>query len=111
MRSQLRKRVCFLLKVKPHLLAEYKRRHQDVWPEMIDALTKAGWHNYSLFLRNDGLLIGYLETSDFRRALQRMAQTEVNKRWQTEMAEFFELAPGCKADEQMTPIPEVFHLP
>lgn len=104
------KRVCFCLQVKRDRLAEYKARHETVWPEMREALSNAGWHNYSLFLREDGLLIGYVETPDFERALQLMAATEVNARWQSEMAGFFEGVPGRKADEQMEPVPEVFHL-
>lgn len=103
-------RVCFCLQVKKVRLAEYKERHKDVWPEMQEALRDAGWHNYSLFLRDDGLLIGYVETPDFERALELMAATEVNRRWQTSMAEFFDGIPGAKADEQMTPLLEVFHL-
>ena len=71
-------RVCFLLKVKPERLEEYKRRHQAVWPDMLDALRDTGWHNYSLFLRDDGLLVGYLETDDFEAARQAMAAREVN---------------------------------
>lgn len=78
---------------------------------MLDALRKAGWHNYSLFLRDDGLLVGYLETDDFERARADMARTEVNRRWQAEMAGFFEGTPGLKADERMRPLEEVFHLP
>lgn len=104
------KRVCFCLKVKRDRLEEYKLRHQAVWPEMLGALSQAGWHNYSLFLRDDGLLIGYVETPDFARALTLMAGAEVNARWQKEMADFFEGEPGRNADEQMSPIPEVFHL-
>ncbi len=103
-------RVCFCLQVKRERLAEYRRRHEKVWPEMQDALRRAGWHNYSLFLREDGLLIGYVETPNFQNALQQMAQTEVNQRWQAEMAEFFEGSNGARADEQMHAIPEVFHL-
>ena len=60
-------RVCFLLKVKQQLLEEYKRRHADVWPEMLQALQASGWHNYSLFLRPDGLLVGYLEKKDAKK--------------------------------------------
>lgn len=104
------KRVCFCLKVKQHRLDEYRIRHASVWPEMLEALTLTGWHNYSLFLRDDGLLIGYVETPDFDRALTMMAATDVNARWQKEMAEFFEGELGRNADEQMSPIPEVFHL-
>ena len=74
--------VCFLLKVKPEKLDEYKVRHAAVWPEMLDALRQAGWHNYSLFLRPDGLLVGYLETDDFDRCLANMQNQAVNARWQ-----------------------------
>ncbi len=104
-------RVCFCLQVKRDRLEEYKARHAKVWPEMQEALRRAGWHNYSLFLRDDGLLIGYLETGDFRRALRLMAGSEVNRRWQSEMAGFFDGTAGRNADEQMRPLPEVFHLP
>ncbi|HEY2932896.1 MAG TPA: L-rhamnose mutarotase [Acidobacteriota bacterium] len=103
-------RICFCLQVKRNRLEEYKARHAAVWPEMLEALSRAGWHNYSLFLRDDGLLVGYLETADFNRALQLMAAAEVNRKWQAEMAEFFDGMPGRKADEQMEPIPEIFHL-
>jgi L-rhamnose mutarotase len=103
-------RICFCLQVKPDRLAEYKSRHQSVWPEMLEALHKAGWFNYSLFLRDDGMLIGYVETPDFTRALEQMAATDVNRRWQAEMKEFFDGIPGRAADEQMQVIPQVFYL-
>jgi L-rhamnose mutarotase len=61
-------RVCFVLQVKPERLEEYKTRHRSVWPEMEAALRETGWGNYSLFLRDDGLLVGYLETGNFERA-------------------------------------------
>ncbi|MFI7703830.1 L-rhamnose mutarotase [Nonomuraea sp. NPDC049480] len=102
-------RVCFLLKVRPERLAEYRERHRDVWPEMREALSRTGWHNYSLFLRDDGLLVGYLETEDFEAAKKAMAETEVNARWQAEMAPFFEDLDG-RPDEGMAPLTEVFHL-
>jgi L-rhamnose mutarotase len=104
------KRICFCLQVKRDRLEEYKARHAEVWPEMLEALHRTGWHNYSLFLRDDGLLIGYVETPNFDSALREMALTEVNKRWQAEMAGFFEGIPGRNADEQMKPLEEVFHL-
>ena len=80
------KRVGFVLKVKADKIEEYKQHHTQVWPEMLDALRDAGWHNYSLFLREDGLLFGYFETPvDLATAQQAMAETEVNTRWQTFM--------------------------
>jgi L-rhamnose mutarotase len=103
-------RVCFLLKVKADRLTEYKLRHQSVWDEMKQALIETGWHNYSLFLRDDGLLVGYLETPDFERALAEMATREVNARWQASMGEFFEGLEGRRPDEGMLRLEEVFHL-
>lgn len=109
--SKRHKRVCFCLQVKPERIAEYKARHATVWPEMLEALTHAGWHNYSLFLREDGLLVGYLETPDLDYALQKMAATEINAKWQAEMADFFSGLSGATADEHMRPLQEIFHLP
>jgi L-rhamnose mutarotase len=103
-------RVCFILQVKPDRLAEYKRRHQEVWPEMLAALSETGWKNYSLFLRDDGLLVGYLETPDFSAALKGMASKPVNERWQNEMRDFFIDTQGRKADEHLLTLEEVFHL-
>ncbi len=103
-------RICFVLQVKPERLEEYKLRHRSVWPEMQDALRETGWGNYSLFLRPDGLLVGYLETNDFERARAGMAGREVNQRWQREMADFFVQPEGVLPDQAMKPLEEVFHL-
>ena len=103
-------RVCFLLKVKPDRLEEYKERHRAVWPEMLQALRETGWHNYSLFLRDDGLLVGYLETPDFEKARAGMATREVNARWQRDMAPFFEALGARRPDEGLLRLEEVFHL-
>ena len=103
-------RVCFLLKVRPDRLGEYRERHRAVWPDMLAALRATGWHNYSLFLRDDGLLVGYLETEDFQAALEGMARTDVNARWQAEMAPFFDDLGGRRPDQGMPTLAEVFHL-
>lgn len=104
------KRIAFLLKVKKDRLAEYKKRHTEVWPEMLQALRETGWRNYSLFLRDDGLLFGYLETPDFAKALEGMSRKDVNARWQKEMAPFFEALDGKRPDEGLLRLEEIFHL-
>ena len=103
-------RICFVLQVKPDRLEEYKERHRAVWPEMLDALCETGWTNYSLFLRSDGLLVGYLETQDFDRSRAEMAKREVNQRWQREMAGFFVQKNAILPDRAAEPLEEVFHL-
>jgi L-rhamnose mutarotase len=102
-------RVCFQLQVRPERIAEYRQRHAAVWPEMLRALKDTGWNNYSLFLRSDGLLIGYLETPDLSAAQAGMAATEVNARWQAQMGEFFADLEGAPDTGFMT-LTEVFHL-
>ena len=103
-------RICFVLQVIPEQLEEYKRRHRAVWPEMQEALRETGWGNYSLFLREDGLLVGYLETEDFGKAQEMMAEREVNERWQRDMARFIMQPAGLLPDRAMQPLEEVFHL-
>ena len=104
------KRICFVLQVKPDRLKEYKERHRAVWPEMLAALRETGWQNYSLFLRPDGMLVGYLEAEDFELARAGMAKREINQRWQREMADFFVQPDGSLPDQAMEPLEEVFHL-
>jgi L-rhamnose mutarotase len=103
-------RYCFLLQVRPELLDEYRDRHRDVWPEMLAALAAAGWHNYSLFARDDGLLVGYVEAEDLTAAQAAMAATEVNALWQAEMGRFFTGLDGRGPDEGFLLLDQVFHL-
>jgi L-rhamnose mutarotase len=104
------KRICFILQVRPERLDEYKERHRVVWPDMQQALRETGWGNYTLFLRSDGLLVGYVETEDFERARDQMGKREVNARWQREMSDFFMNPPGVAPDQAMSPLEEIFHL-
>lgn len=103
-------RYCFLLQVRPERIAEYRRRHAAVWPEMLQALHDSGWLNYSLFLRPDGLLVGYLEAVDLTAAQAAMAETDVNARWQAEMAEFFTGLDGAAPDSGVQLLEEIFNL-
>jgi L-rhamnose mutarotase len=103
------KRVGFQFRVRQDRLAEYKEHHKHVWPEMLDALRKAGWHNYSLFMRSDGLVFGYFETEEsFAVAQAKMAATEVNARWQEVMAPFVD--DNARPDETFVELEEYFHL-
>ena len=104
------KRVGFLLKVKEAKIGEYKKHHEQVWPEMLDALQRTGWGNYSLFMREDGLLFGYFEAAEsFEVSLNGMSKEAINDKWQEFMAPYFEDMAGA-ADENMIELEEVFHL-
>jgi L-rhamnose mutarotase len=103
-------RYCFLLQVRPEKLAEYRRRHAAVWPDMLRALRDAGWRNYSIFARADGLLVGYVEADDLAAAQRAMAATEVNAAWQADMAQYFTGLEGRPPDEGFLLLEEVFNL-
>jgi L-rhamnose mutarotase len=103
-------RVCFVLEILPECLEEYKQRHAEVWPEMLVALSESGWKNYSLFLRADGLIVGYLETDDFQQAMAEMKAHPVNDRWQREMVPFIKSTTIGRADDRVFLLEEIFHL-
>lgn len=103
-------RYCLRGRVRPDQVDEYRRVHERVWPELLDALRDAGWRNYSLFVGDDGVLIGYVETeadSDLE-DVQRRVQGPVNDRWQRSVAALF--AGDGAPDQAWEVVPEVFHL-
>lgn len=102
-------RVCFQLRVDPDRLDEYRRRHAAVWPEMLRELEASGRHNYSLFLRPDGLLIGYYETDSVADSDAHLAVSRVAASWEEHMADLFVGRSG-RADWTATVLEEVFHL-
>jgi L-rhamnose mutarotase len=102
-------RVCFTLQVRPDRLAEYRERHAAVWPDMLHALRNAGWQDYQLFLRADGLLVGTLVTDDLAAAQAAMDRTTINATWQGDMAPFFDLPDG-RPDRGMHVLDLVFDL-
>lgn len=100
-------RCCFLLHVRPERLADYVSAHQQVWEEMREALTAAGWRNYSLFLRpEDGMVVGYFESDDVDAAQDAIGRAAISSRWEAAMGEYF--APGG-GDKQV--LPQYFYLP
>lgn len=103
-------RVCFRLKVRSDRLDEYRHHHKEVWPEMLRALARTGWSNYSLFLADDGVLIGYFETASFEAALAGMTATPVNDEWQSQMSEFFEDLDAPEPDRNLHVLDEIFNL-
>ena len=103
-------RVCFQLLVRPDRLDEYRERHAAVWPEMLRAIEASGRRNYSLFLRDDGLLIGYYETEDDAAAQAALANDTRTAAWEAEMAGFFIALDGARPDQGAPRLAEVFHL-
>jgi len=70
----------WVLEVRPGYEEEYMRRHQEIWPEMVEALREAGIRNYSIF-RHGLTLLGYFETDDIEKTREYLANSETNQRW------------------------------
>ena len=102
-------RVCFQLQVKRDRLDAYRERHRAVWPEMLQAIADSGRRNYSLFLREDGLLIGYYETESDGESQAALAADPRTAAWENHMTGFFESLEG-RADQGALRLPEVFNL-
>ncbi len=74
-------RICFTFALHPGMEAEYKRRHDEIWPELVEAIQEAGIRNYTLF-RRDTSVIAYAECHpDAATAFGKVGATDVNARW------------------------------
>ena len=77
-------RMGMVIGIAPEHIAEYKRLHAAVWPEILDGLTRANVKNYSIFLREpENLLFGYWEYhgTDFEADMASISDQEVTRRW------------------------------
>jgi L-rhamnose mutarotase len=101
-------RIAFLMRIKPGTEEEYRHRHQQVWPELLTDLKRAGCQNYSIYLRGTELF-AYMEVDDFQRYLDIMAASQASERWEAHMGDIL-----IRETEETTGFPpvleEVFHL-
>ena len=101
-------RACFVFQLKEGAEEEYKRRHDEIWPELVEAIQDSGLKNYTLFRR--GLqVIGYVEClPDVETAFAKVESTEVNARWDEWFEEIIEEI--TDADGNLFWAKEVWHL-
>ena len=101
------KRVGFYFQVREDKKEEYKKNHANVWSEVIEVLRKNGWKNYSIFMREDGLLFGYFETThgSFKEAQAALAGNKTLAKWGDFNAPLFE---GIGVNQ--VELEEVFHM-
>ena len=101
-------RVAFMMRIKPGTQEEYRRRHLQVWPELLADLKRAGCQNYSIYLR-DTELFAYMEVADFQRYLEIMATSRARQRWEAQMSDI--LIRETEATTGFPPVlEEVFHF-
>ena len=103
-------RKAFQLRIREGLTAEYDATHREVWPELLDELTRFGVRDYSIFRRGQELFL-YLRVPDFDELQRKLAASDINRRWQEKMAPIFEPVLSLQPGEQLAMMEEVFFMP
>jgi L-rhamnose mutarotase len=104
------KRYAFMLRLQPGAASDYEEAHRAVWPEMLALLKRAGISEYSIY-RRDELLLLALRARDFEATWRQIENDPVNLRWQAAMAPYFAPVEGIRTGERFAMLEEVFYLP
>ena len=104
------KRYGSIFRIRPEMVKEYRKAHDEIWPDMARAIRESGIRDYSIYFRPDGTLFAYFESDDPNAALARLGRTEVNARWQEAMNRFFVKKDPSTLGPDVELVEEVFHL-
>jgi L-rhamnose mutarotase len=100
-------RNAFKMKLKPGFQAEYKKRHDEIWPELATELTQAGVSDYSIFLDEETLTLFAVQTLTDDHTAGDLPNTAIVKKWWAYMGDIMETNPDNSPVS--TQLPEVFH--
>ncbi|WP_168604914.1 L-rhamnose mutarotase [Novosphingobium sp. SG707] len=101
-------RFAFRMQLKPGMVDEYRRRHDEIWPELVDLLRQAGISDYSIFLDEDTLaLFAVLRLAEENRR-ESLPNEPVMKLWWAAMAPLMEVEPDNRPREW--PLVPMFHM-
>ena len=104
-------RVGFTFKIKPELKDDYKKAHDEIWPEFTKVINDYGMHNYSIYFRKDGTLFAYMEVEgNFEKHMGKLSKLEINEKWQKYMDKYFVKEDRSKLGPETEMLEEVFHL-
>lgn len=104
-------RIAFLLRLKPGTGAAYDKDHAAVWPEMLALLKRAGISEYSIFRRDELLVLTMHLEEDFDTVWDRIEADPVNARWQKAMSAYFLAVQETRLGERFPFVKEVFWMP
>lgn len=103
------RRYAFQLRLRPGAAKAYEAAHRAVWPEMLALLKRVGIREYSIYRRDD-LLVLTLRAEDFESSWHTLENDPVNLRWQQAMAPYFAPVEGLRPGERFAMMEEVFYL-
>jgi L-rhamnose mutarotase len=102
-------RAAFRLRLRATAIEGYERDHKNVWPELLAKLKEVGISEYSIFRRGQDLFL-VMQVDNFEAAWKTLENDPVNRRWQQEMAKYFEPVADLKPGERLAVMEEVFYM-
>ena len=102
-------RAAFKMKLKPGFEAEYKKRHDEIWPELSKELTTAGVSDYSIFLDEETSTLFAVQKLTDTHTSDELPQQQIVKKWWDYMADIMEV--NSDNSPVATPLKEVFYMP
>ena len=103
-----------IFRIRPEYKDEYKKAHDEIWPELAREINAVGIKNYSIFFREDGLLFSYFETDldkkEFEKRLEKYWKKDIVKKWSEHMTRYIIKKDKSSADPEAEDLEEVFHL-
>ena len=101
-------RFAFKMKLKPGFKEEYKKRHDEIWPELKTLLNENGISDYTIFLDEETNILFAVQQQDGNKSSQDLGQTEIVQKWWAYMADIMESNPDNSPVSK--PLTEVFHM-
>ncbi|MBK1875467.1 L-rhamnose mutarotase [Pelagicoccus mobilis] len=101
------KRNAFKMKLKPGFEDEYKKRHDEIWPELSAELSAAGVSDYSIFLDEETLTLFAVQKLADNHTADQLPETEIVKKWWAYMADIMDTNPDNSP--VCVSLKEVFH--
>ena len=102
-------RKAFRLRIKEGKEREYDQAHRQVWPELLAKLKEVGISNYSIFRRDQDLIL-VMDVENFDEAWKVLDEEPINRKWQEKMSAIFEPVSGLNPGERFPMMEEVFYL-
>ncbi len=100
--------IAFTMKLKPGVVAEYKRRHDQIWPELSAALTEAGIRDYSIYLDSASGTLFAVQKRTPDHTADVLPELPIMQRWWAYMDELMETNPDHSP--VVTPLERIFHM-
>ena len=100
--------IAFKMKLKPGFKEEYKKRHDEIWPELKELLKQNGVSDYSIFLDEETNILFAVQKQSGEQSSQDLGSTEIVQKWWAYMADIMDTNPD--KSPVTVPLVEVFHM-